>query len=105
VNRETERIIKDINEKEVIGEWRWVEFSGVVREVIELEGEGSVCTTHQTVYIRKRTGVQGEKTKIRLGCYSASSQDPACQRSSKVMPPSPETSLELTWCAKITQEG
>ena len=51
------------------------------REVIELTGEGGVGTTHQTVYTRKRTGVQGEKTERSIGCYSASSQDTACQRS------------------------
>ena len=75
------------------------------REVIELTGEGGVGITHQTVYTRKRTGVQGEKTERSIGCYSASSQDTACQRSSKVIPPSPETGVGLTWCVEITQEG
>lgn len=68
--------------------------------MIELEGEGSMCTTHQTVYARKRIGAKREKTKTGEIPISASSQDPACQRSTKVMSLSPETSLELTWYAE-----
>ena len=32
--------------------------------MIELMGEGGVGTTHRTVYTRRRTGVQGEKTEM-----------------------------------------
>ena len=64
--RKKQKTNRDINEMEVNGEWRWVEFdwSGK-RAMIELEGGGSMCAMNQIIYTGKGTGITEDRTKMR----------------------------------------